>query len=230
MIASALSKALSQLSDPRFLRVVLIGVGVSLIALLLSYVLVFWGIGWLIGDGITVPFLGHIAWVDDVASWASVVLMMGLSVFLMVPIAQAVQSVFFDEVADAVEARHYPHLPAAKHVPFWDALADGLQAVLVLIFANIIALMVYFAIPPLAPFVFYGLNGFLLGREYFQVSALRREGRAGALALRRRHITVIWITGVAMAVPLTIPVVNLFIPVLGVAAFTHLYHGVSGPR
>jgi hypothetical protein len=30
-----------------------------------------------------------------------------------------------------------------------------------------------------------------------------------------------------MAVPLAIPVVNLFVPVLGAATFTHLFHRVT---
>jgi len=79
-------------------------------------------------------------------------------------------------------------------------------------------------LPPLTPFIFFGLNGFLLGREYFQIAAMRREGRQGAKALRRKHIGQIWFAGVLMALPLTIPIFNLIIPVLGAATFTHLYH------
>ena len=31
-----------------------------------------------------------------------------------------------------------------------------------------------------------------------------------------------------MAIPLTIPVMNLIIPIIGVAAFTHLFHRLNG--
>jgi CysZ protein len=31
-----------------------------------------------------------------------------------------------------------------------------------------------------------------------------------------------------MAVPLSIPLINLLIPVLGAATFTHLYHRLAG--
>jgi uncharacterized protein involved in cysteine biosynthesis len=71
------------------------------------------------------------------------------------------------------------------------------------------------------------MNGFLLGREYFQIAAMRREGREGAKALRKRHIGTIWLAGCLMALPLSIPVVNLLIPVLGAATFTHLYHRLT---
>ena len=31
-----------------------------------------------------------------------------------------------------------------------------------------------------------------------------------------------------MAIPLTIPVVNLVVPILGAATFTHLFHRLAG--
>lgn len=82
----------------------------------------------------------------------------------------------------------------------------------------------YLLLPPLAPLIFLALNGFLLGREYFQLIAARRLGRAGARALRRRHAATIWLAGALMALPLLVPVVNLLVPVIGAATFTHLYH------
>lgn len=227
MIFTSVTRALDQIGDPRFRRVMALGIGITLAALIAVYVLVFRGVGWLIGDGVSLPWIGTIGWVDSVASWASVVAMLGLSVFLMVPLAQAVQSLFLDEVADAVEARYYPALPPAGRIPMADALLDGLQAFGVLILANIAALALYLLFAPLAPFIFYGLNGFLLGREYFQVAAMRRMSRVEAKRMRRRHLPTIWMAGVVMALPLTIPVLNLMIPVLGAASFTHLFHALS---
>jgi uncharacterized protein involved in cysteine biosynthesis len=148
--------------------------------------------------------------------------MMVLSVFLMVPVASAFTGVFLDEVADAVEERHYPELGPAPRIGLAESLKESLTFLGVLIAANLAALLLYFT--PLAPFVFYGLNGFLLGREYFRMIAVRRAGREGARAAFRRHLPTIWATGALMAVPLTVPIMNLAVPVIGVAAFTHLYH------
>lgn len=228
IIFDSFSKSLDQLGDPRFRRVVLLGVGITLAALVGVFALVFWGVGAWVGDGITLPLIGDIPWAGTFASWGALVLMFGLSIFLMVPIAQAVQSLFLEDVADAVEARHYPALPPANRVSLADAVVDGLRAFGVLIAANIAALVLYVFFVPLAPFIFYGLNGFLLGREYFQVTALRRAGPGQAKALRRKHFPLIWAAGILMALPLTIPVVNLLVPVLGAATFTHIYHQVTG--
>lgn len=59
--------------------------------------------------------------------------------------------------------------------------------------------------------------------------ALRRLPRAEANAFRRRNRLAIWTLGVAIAIPLTVPILNLLVPVIAAAAFTHLYHRV-GPR
>ncbi len=106
-------------------------------------------------------------------------------------------------------------------------VTDTLSFFGVLVAADLAALVLYFVFPPFAPFIFWGMNGFLLGREYFQLVAMRRLGRTGALKLRRRHGLQIWIAGLLMALPLTVPVLNLIVPILGVATFTHLYHRLA---
>ena len=223
------SKALGQIGDPRFRKVLFLGIGLTLALLCAVYAIVFWLVGWLVPDSLSLPLIGEITWVDDLTSWASLVLMMVLSVFLMVPVASAFTSIFLDDVADAVEEVHYPSLPAAPRLTFAQGLRDGLGFLGVLIGANLLALVAYVIMPPAAPVIFYLLNGFLLGREYFQLIAIRRLGRQGAKLARRRHAAAIWVSGTLMAVPLTVPIVNLLVPVLGAATFTHLYHRLEGP-
>ena len=93
---------------------------------------------------------------------------------------------------------------------------------------NLIALILFFFVGPLAPILFYAVNGYLLGREYFTMAAMRRMPRADAHALRRRHNAQIWLAGCLMAVPLSVPLVNLLIPILGAASFTHMFHRLAG--
>lgn len=222
------AKALAQLGDRRFRRVLWLGIGLS-VALLIAVYLGFVGlVQWLLPDVITLPLIGEIGWIDTLASGLSLVMMLVLSVFLMVPVASLFTGLFLDQVADAVEARHYAHLPAATPVPLGQSIIDALGFLVVLIAANIAALVIYLLTPIAAAPIFWVMNGYLLGREYFQLVALRRLGRAGARAARRRHAGQIWLAGVLMAVPLTIPVVNLLVPVLGVATFTHLFHRLAG--
>lgn len=227
MIFQSFGLALAQLSDRRFRRVLWLGIGLTIALLVAAYAGFLWLIHATVGNEVTLPLLGEIRWLDDLLSFSSLFLMLVLSVFLMVPVASAITSLFLDEVAQAVEDRHYPNLPTVPGIPFGDALIDTINFLGVLIGANILAIIFYIFFPPLAIFIFWGLNGFLLGREYFTLAAMRRLGRDGAKKLRARHTGTIWLAGALMAVPLSVPLVNLLIPILGAATFTHIFHRLN---
>ena len=227
MILTDFAKAVAQLADSRFQSVLWRGIGLTIALLFGVYAALLALIDWATADPISLPLVGEITWLGDLLGWGSLGLVLFLSIFLMVPVASAITSLFLDEVAEAVEDKHYPALPPVPHVSFWDGLHDTVNFLGILVTANIMAVILYLIFPFAAPFIFYALNGFLLGREYFHMAATRREGRDGARALRRKHGGTIWLAGCLMAVPLTFPLVNLLIPVLGAATFTHLYHRLS---
>jgi CysZ protein len=230
VIFTDFAKALGQFFDPRFLRVLLIGVGLSLALLFGVYAGFVQVLDWLTPETLTLPWVGEITWVKDLLGWGSLLLMIGLSVFLMVPVASAFTGLFLDDVAKAVEDRHYPGLPAVPRLPFFDTLIDSLNFFGLLIAVNLLALVAYGFVGPFAPLMFWAVNGYLLGREYFQMVAMRRLGRQGAKALRKQFSGKIWIAGILMAAPLSVPLVNLVIPVLGAATFTHLFHRLNNQR
>ena len=227
MILTAFFRALSQVGDPRFRRVLGLGIVLTLVLLIGASAGFVWLINALTGEQAFLPIIGEVRWLDDLLSWGSLFLMLFLSIFLMIPVASAITSMFLDEIADAVEIRHYAHLPSAPRVPFWDAVRDTVNFLGVLVGANVLALVAYAFFPFAALFIFWGLNGFLLGREYFTLAAMRRLGRQGAKELRSRHAGTIWLAGTLMAIPLSVPLLNLVIPILGAATFTHLFHMLS---
>ena len=228
MIFKAFFLALGQLGDRRFRRVLGLGIILTLALLVASYAGLLWIIDTLVGDELTLPVLGEVRWVGDLLSFSSFFLMFFLSIFLMVPVASAITSMFLDEVAQAVEDRHYPQLPPVSGTSFGEALRDTINFLGVLIAANLLAILLYVFLAPAALFIFWGLNGFLLGREYFMLVAMRRIGCKGAKKLRSRHMGTVWLAGVLMAIPLSIPLVSLLIPILGAATFTHLFHMLEG--
>lgn len=227
MILTDFFKAIAQLPDPRFRRVLLLGIALTIALLVAAYAGLLWLIQGLTGDGVTLPWVGEVMWLSDLLSWGSLGLMAILSIFLMVPVASAITSLFLDDVAHAVEDKHYPHLPPTRRVSFFDGLRDTVNFLGVLIGANLLAFVAYALLPFLALPIFYALNGFLLSREYFQLAAMRRIGRDGAKELRRRYSGTIWFAGCLMVVPLSIPLVNLIVPILGAATFTHLFHRLN---
>jgi len=223
-------RAIGDLFRARSLGVLALGIALALALLLLVYAGFVLLIDWTTPDVLTLPWVGEVRWVQDLLSWGSLAFMLVLSFFLMVPVASLFTGLFLETVAAGVEARHYPHLPPARGASFAQALQDSLNFLVVLVVANLLSLIVYFWSGPAAPLVFWGLNGYLLGREYFQMVALRRLARAEANAMRRRHRAEIWAAGVLMVLPLTVPGVNLVVPVLGAATFTHLFHRLRGEQ
>lgn len=222
-IFKAFGLALGQIGDPRFRRVLLTGVGLTLALLVGGAAGFVWLIDWLSGESMWLPVLGEVRWLDDLFSWGAAFLLLFLSVFLMVPVASAITSMFLDDVADAVEAVHYPDIPQSPRTPFGEALRDTINFLGVIVGVNVLALVLYVIFAPVALFIFWAVNGFLLGREYYTLAAMRRVGRKRAKELRRKNFLTIWIAGILMAMPLSIPLLNLLIPILGAATFTHLF-------
>lgn len=217
--------ALNQLPDPRFRMVLIKAIAMTLGVLIGIYALV----GYLVSgiDPFTLPLLGMVdpgTWLAGLAVGA----VMLASIFLMIPVASLCIGFLLEDIANAVEGVHYPALPPAKSPGLLATVIDSLRFFGILVAANLGALVIYVFVAPLAPFIFYLVNGYLLGREYFQLVALRRLPPAEANALRQANRGRIWAMGVAMAVPLSIPILNLIIPLVGVAAYTHLFHEVRG--
>ena len=233
MIFNDFAKAIGQLTDPRFRRVLWMGLGLTVALLLGAYAAVLWLVSIFAPETVTLPWIGEVSWVDNLISGASVLLMMVLSVFLMVPVASAFTSMFLDDVAQAVEDEYYPALPAVEPLSWIDGLQDTLRFLGVIMVANLLALIVYafmamtVVLAPFTPLVFWALNGYLLGREYFQLVAMRRMDRPAAKALFRKNSSTIWLAGTLMAMPLSVPLVNLLVPIVGAATFTHLFHRLA---
>ncbi|WP_174213623.1 EI24 domain-containing protein [Paragemmobacter aquarius] len=227
MIAAAFLRALSQVTDSRFRRVLALGLALTIGLLVALWVATLELVRWFTPDTLTLPWLGEVTWLDTAASAGSVLILLLASTVLMVPVASAFTGLFLDRIADAVEARHYPALPPARSQTMSEQVTGSLGFFGLIIAANLIALAVWPFTGPFAPLLFWALNGFLLGREYFTLAALRHLTPAQAKRLYRTNRLTIWAAGILMAAPLSIPLVNLFIPVLGAATFTHIFHALK---
>jgi uncharacterized protein involved in cysteine biosynthesis len=81
-------------------------------------------------------------------------------------------------------------------------------------------------LPGLAELATLGANGWLLGREYFELVALRHVGRQQAAVLRRRFRGRITLAGTVLALLTMIPLVNLIAPLFGTAVMVHLFRQI----
>src|SRR3546814_19848101 len=87
-----------------------------------------------------------------------------------------------DESARAVERHLYADRPPARSQPLGEAVFGNVIFVLITLILNLLVLPLYLVliwIPPLKLLLFYLLNGYLLGREYFEMVAVRRLDQIG---------------------------------------------------
>ena len=223
MILSDFLKSVAQFDDPKFRRVLWRGMGLTIALLIAACLLVNFGINQLLSSAWAANLIGDQSWLGALINIGGALFTIALSIWLMVPVTSAIIALFLDEVAQAVEARHYPHLPKQTATKLQDQILVGIRFLGILLLANIGALILSMIVPLLGPFVFWATNGYLMGREYFQMAAMRRMPRAQAQELYQRHQGSIWTAGILMAIPMSIPLVGLFIPILGAATFTHQF-------
>lgn len=218
------SLAISQVFDRRFMGVLIKSVALTAGLLIALVVLSVYLLGFIPSLAFSLPLIGEITFLDELLSSLGVGLIMFLSAILMFPVAAIFVGLFLEEIADAVETRHYPQLGEPRRQSWGEVLSHALEFALVLIGANIVILIFVFMFPP----IFWIVNGYLIGREYFEVVAYRRLEERAAKTLRRKHFFEVWIAGIVIAIPLSVPILNIIAPLVGVAAFVHLYHRKAG--
>jgi len=172
------------------------------------------------------PTLGT-PWVNTFLELAVPVFLVFLPFFLGAPVAAFFASMFLEEVAKKVEARYYPTDPVAVGAPFGTLLFTGLRLTLLVVLADVVMLPADIAVPGVAEFATVLINGLLLGREYFELAALRHLKRSAADALRKRHSGSIFWAGVVISVLTLVPIVNLITPLFAAAFMVHLYKRYS---
>jgi len=231
---SALSLAFRQIGDPAFRRVFGLSVAAALVVFLILWAVAWWGLAWsgealsqwLLEDGSGGFWTGIFEWLFGAAGIFSVLI---ASFFLFPAVMVLAMSFLLEDVAAAVERRHYPNLPPARAQPIGEAVLGALAFVGVTVALNVLFLPIYLLllfVPPLNLFVFYLLNGYLLGREYFELVAVRRLDAAGAKRMRRSHRGRVLLAGAVIAFLLTLPLLNLLMPIVATGFMLHVFEGL----
>ncbi len=235
MIEAAV-KALAEILSPPMRSILWRSIGLALVLITVVSIglqrLLSWlatsGEGWAeaaLGPGAHTP-LYVLSWILSVAAGLGIVFG---AILLMPAITSLVASFFVDEIADHVEREHYPAERPGIALPFALATQQGIRTALLTILVYLLAL----------PFVFMAGVGFiaffiatawLLGREYFELAAMRFRSPEEAKAMRRDNAATIFTAGLIIAAFVSIPIVNLATPLFGMAFMVHMHKRLSGPR
>lgn len=215
---NALFKTLNQMPAGPFQRVLWFSVAGSLATAVLL---------WFVINTVLIKtdFIG-LAWLDAatdiLGSLAAVVLL----ILLLPAFVGLIASLMLEWICRAVEARYYPHLPEPRNQSITEAVIIGIRFAIVLIVLNILVLPLYL-IPGLNFVIYWALNSYLLGREYFELVASRRLSNAEIRATRRRNGFTTWLAGLVLAVIASIPFVNLLLPIFGTAFMLHIFERIK---
>ncbi len=133
-----------------------------------------------------------------------------------------VLGLFVDPFVAAIERAHYPALPPPRRIGVGETLGSGIRLALLSLILNLLVLPLYLLLPLVNVAIFYGLNGYLVGREYFETVALRRmepaDVRTAWSGFRGRFVAA----GILIAFLLSVPIVNLAAPLYGAAVMVHI--------
>ncbi len=235
MIDAAI-KALSQMFTPSLRRVLLKSIGLALLSIVIIGIVLQRLLGSLATSGATwaeqsAGFAPHPVW-SALAWMLSILAGLGIvtgALFLMPAVTAFVGSFFVDEVADVVEHEYYPAEPPGRALPLFRALIEGVKFAL-------LAVVVYLCALPFVLFAGLGLvilfvaNAYLLGREYFELAAMRFQPPLDAKAMRKAHAGYIFLAGMVIAVFVSIPLVNLATPIFAMAFMVHIHKRMTGKR
>lgn len=229
-MSRALMRALTDLGRPALLGLMLRTLALTVLVLLALQGIVIALIRAYAPAGFALPWIGEVS-VRGWLSWGSLALLPVMGLFLMTPVATTIGGMMTDSVAGRVEALHYP-ANRGRDSRFGAGLIEAIGVTLAVLAVAVLALALTPVLGPAAPLFFYGANGWLLGREFFQAAAARHMPRQDAARLRRSMGGTVTATGIIIALMLTVPLLNIFVPMLAMAAFTHLYQltaAGSGP-
>jgi uncharacterized protein involved in cysteine biosynthesis len=208
--------------------------GLAVVLLIVIIIALFRLLEWLSGSGMT--WLE--AWIGPAAhgplavvGWiVAIALGIGLfagAVLLMPAVTALVASFFADEIAELVERTHYPADPPGTALPLWRAVTKGAKTASLAV-AVYLCVLPFFLFAGLGAVLFFIAAAWLLGREYFELAAMRFHPVATAKALRRTHQGTVFTAGLFIAGFVSIPILNLATPLFGTALMVHMHKRLTG--
>ena len=208
----------SQLPDPAFRRVIIKAILLSIFVFVFLAIVVWF----VLSETNLFTFWLFEAFADMLGGITAIVI-----AWLLFPtLASFFITLFLEDIVEAVESHHYPNILLEKINNPSATFIISLRFTAIALFLNILAIPFYFFtiwFPPLGIFVFYCLNGYLLGREYFELVALRHIKLKDISSIRQSNSWQLFLFGSVTTFLFTIPIINFLTPILGVASMTHFF-------
>jgi CysZ protein len=216
MLAAA-GQAFQDLFTPPFRAVLVKCVGFTLALLIGLIVAIEWSFS---------HFVQWPGWIETTIEWLGGFALIVGSIFLIPPVTSLIAGLYLDDIAEAAEREHYPADPPGRELPTMQSVGLALRFFLVVLGVNILALFLLL-IPGVNLIAFYAGNGYLLGREYFELAAMRHMPAADARRLRVANRGYVFAGGLIIAALASVPILNLLTPLFATSFMVQIYKGLA---
>ena len=226
-------KALQQMFSPPFRSVLIKSTLLALVMIVLFGVGLHRLLTWLVQNGgvwaegaLGPGAVGWLIWFLSIAAGLGIIVG---GVFLMPAVTAFVGSFFVDEIAEHVERAHYPADPSGKALPLFRAVTEGSKTAFLAVLVYLCALP-FLLVAGIGLVMLFLAAAYLLGREYFELAAMRFRPVAEAKSFRKSHRGSVFAAGMLIALFVSIPIINLATPLFGMALMVHMHKKLSGSR
>ncbi|MGH6864865.1 MAG: sulfate transporter family protein [Methyloceanibacter sp.] len=217
MLAAA-GQAFQELFTSPFRAVLLKCVGFT-IALLALFIV---AIEWTFSHFVTLP-----SWIETAIQWLGGLALVAGSVFLIPPASSLVAGLYLDDIAETVERTNFSADPPGRELPTAQSVWVAVKFFFVVLGVNLLVLFLLL-IPGINLIAFYVGNGYLLGREYFELAAMRHLSQAEAKRLRKANRTTVLMCGLVIALLASVPILNLVTPLFATSFMVRIYKRLEG--
>ena len=220
---TAAGQAFREMFAPPFRAVLFKCVGFTIALLVLLIIAVEWSFS---------HFVQWPDWIETAIEWLGGFALVVGSIFLIPPVTSLIAGLYLDDIAATVERTNYPLDPPGEELPTLAAIALALRFFVVVLLVNILALFLLL-VPGVNLIAFYIGNGYLLGREYFELAAMRHMPPPESKKLRQTNQLTVFLAGLLIAGIASVPILNLITPLFATAFMVHMFKDLArraGPR
>jgi len=165
-------------------------------------------------------------WISFFALMAAGFGLAAVLAFLIGPVSALIAGVFLDDAAEALEETYYPDDPPGKAMPIAEGIWLAIKFTGVVILGNLFALFLLL-VPGINLIAFFVVNGYLLGREFFEFAARSFGTDDYARMTRSKNGVTIFGAGLVIAGFMAIPILNILTPMFGAALMVHLHKAIA---
>jgi len=206
------------LFDTKMRVVFLKTVSISIIVILVV-ALIIWGL-------LDLVQIFEVNFLNKLISWAIGVILFIIASAVLGPLMIVIGGVYSEDIAHHVENKHYPNRVGHRFVGVTESIKTGGRLLFKCLIVNVLLTPIYIVggfFPIISVLIFFGVNGYLLSRELFEIVASRHLERDDRVLFWRANRGGSIFIGVTIICLSTVPLLNFISAMLGMIITTHYF-------